>query len=147
VHWPRGISARGELRTDPGHVIDLVPTIRELTGTHPLASAQASPAPSLAGLSLVPAFAGGGTVKHAELWWQHEGNQAIRVGDWKLVAAGNDAPWELYDLATDRTETRDVSRQQPKRVRELARRWQERRDEFAALARRDLQLPSVPRTN
>ena len=44
-------------------------------------------------------------MKHDDLWWQHEGNRAIRVGDWKLVAAGREGPWELYDLATDRTET------------------------------------------
>ncbi len=141
VHWPRGIAARGELRKDAAHLIDFVPTIRELTGTPPLASAQAPPAPAPPGLSLVPAFSRDGSVKHADLWWQHEGNRAIRVGDWKLVAAGNDGPWELYDLATDRTETRDLAQQQPEKVGELARRWQEHLNEFATLARQDLQWP------
>jgi arylsulfatase len=136
VHWPRGIAARGDLRRDPGHVIDLVPTILELTGAIRLEPDNGAPAPP--GLSLVPAFAREGTVKHDELWWQHEGNRAIRVGDWKLVAAGKDAAWELYDLATDRTETKDLARTQPDKVRELERRWQERRDEFAAIARKDL---------
>jgi arylsulfatase A-like enzyme len=137
VHWPRGISARGELRRDPGHVIDILPTIRELAGTAPLASEKAPPAPLRPGLSLVPAFARDGAVKHDELWWQHEGNRAIRVGDWKLVAAGKDGYWELYDLAADRTETHDLAKEHPEKVRALARRWEERRDEFAAMARRD----------
>jgi len=138
VQWPRGIAARGELRKDAAHVIDFVPTIRELTGTPPLASEQAHPAPAPPGLSLVPAFFRDGSVKHADLWWQHEGNRAIRVGDWKLVAAGKDGHWELYDLAADRTETKDLAQQQPEKVRELARRWQERLNEFTALARQDL---------
>ena len=73
-------------------------------------AANTPPAPASPGLSLVPAFARDGTVKHEELWWQHEGNRAIRVGDWKLVAAGRDGPWELYDLASDRTETKDLAR-------------------------------------
>ena len=49
VHWPRGIRARGELRRDPGHVIDVVPTTLELAGTSPLASAQAPEAPARPG--------------------------------------------------------------------------------------------------
>jgi arylsulfatase len=81
----------------------------------------------------MPAFAHDGTVLHDELWWEHEGNRAIRVGDWKLVAS-RDQPWELYDLATDRTETRNLARQNPEKVRELAQRWQQRHDEFAAIA-------------
>ena len=72
-----------------------------------------------AGPELVPAFARDGAFKHDEIWWQHEGNRAIRVGDWKLVAAGKDGPWELYDLATDRTETHDLAAELPEKVREL----------------------------
>ena len=60
----------------------------------------------------MPAFARDGTLKHDDLWWAHEGNRAIRVGDWKLVAA-KDEPWELYDLATDRTETRNLAQENP----------------------------------
>ena len=63
----------------------------------------------------MPAFARDGTVRHDAIWWAHEGNRAIRAGDWKLVAAGKDGPWELYDLATDRTETRASPLQVPRR--------------------------------
>jgi arylsulfatase len=136
VHWPRGLLARGALRHNPGHVIDLVPTLVEVAGAPRLDTRDGRPTPP-PGKSLVPAFVRDGTVKHDDLWWEHEGNRAIRVGDWKLVAAGRDGPWELYDLATDRTETRDVARQHPEKVRELAQRWQRRHDEFAALARED----------
>ena len=91
-------------------------------------------APPLPGKSLLPAFARDGSVTHDAIWWEHEGNRAIRVGDWKLVAA-RDRSWELYDMATDRTETRDLAGQQPERVREMSRRWQRLHDEFADCAR------------
>src|SRR5262249_43549029 len=103
--------------------------------------------PTPPGKSLVPVFARDGTVRHDDLWWEHEGNRAVRVGDWKLVAAGRNGPWELDDLATDRTETRNLAAQNPAKVRELARRWQQRRDEFLALAREDenpIKLPARP---
>jgi len=137
VHWPKGIAARGELRHDPGHVVDLVPTILELTGANRLASPQVSLAPVAPGLSLVRDFARDGAVKHDELWWQHEGNRAIRVGDWKLVAAGEEGKWELYNLAVDRTETNDLAKEEPERVKELARRWKVREEEYARVARRE----------
>ena len=131
AHWPRGITARGELRRNPGHVIDLVPTLLEVAGTPP---ADDPKAPPLHGRSLVPAFARDGSVAHDVLWWEHEGNRAVRQGDWKLVAA-KDQPWELFDLAADRTETHDLSAEQPDRVRDLAARWQRLHDEFGATAR------------
>ncbi len=132
VHWPKGIASRGELRHDPGHVIDLVPTILEVAGAARFTTWEGSPVPRAPGISLVSSFARDGTVRHPDLWWAHEGNRAIRVGDWKLVAA-RDQDWELYNLASDRTETRDLAKQRPEKVRELSVRWQERRDEFYGL--------------
>jgi arylsulfatase len=140
AHWPRGIAARGELRHDPGHVIDFVPTLLDAAGAprpEPVkADGSNESIPPLPGRSLLPAFARDGSVIHDALWWEHEGNRAIRVGGWKLVAAKG-KPWELYDLAGDRTETRDLAGQQPGRVRELAERWQRMHDEFAACAKAD----------
>ena len=43
---------------------------------------------------------------HDSFWWLHVGNRAVRVGDWKIVAAGEKNPWELYNLAVDRGESR-----------------------------------------
>src|SRR5262249_29269389 len=137
VHWTRGIAARGELRHNPGHVIDVVPTILEVTKTPRPETWDGQPVPDPPGKSLVGVFDRDGMVGHADLWWEHEGNRAIRVGDWKLVAAKG-SPWELLDLSTDRTETRDLARERPEKVGELARRWAQRRDEFIALARRDV---------
>jgi arylsulfatase A-like enzyme len=144
VHWPRGVAARGELRHDPSHIIDLVPTILDVASARRFETWDGQPVPAPPGSSLVPTFARDASLRHGDLWWEHEGNRAIRVGDWKLVAAGKDGPWELYDLATDRTETRDLARERPDKARELEERWRKRRDEFVALATRDLQPgPSV----
>ena len=136
VHWPQGVAARGELRHDPGHVIDIVPTVLEVTGANHLLTADTRSIPEPPGKSLVTAFARDRTLKRDGLWWEHEGNRAIRVGDSKLVAA-KDGPWELYDLATDRTETQDHAADNPAMVQELSQRWQRRWDEFIALAHAD----------
>lgn len=145
VYWPRGITARGELRHAPGHVIDLVPTILEVARTSRPDTWRGAQIPAPPGKSLVRSFSRDVGLDHDDLWWEHEGNRAIRVGDWKLVAAGKDRPWELFDLAHDRTETRDLAAERTGIVRELSDRWRQRRDAFYTLARRDLEQASPPR--
>jgi arylsulfatase A-like enzyme len=56
------------------------------------------------------------------LCWEHEGNRAIRIGDWKLVSTHPDG-WELYELAADHTEMHNLAAQQPARVKEMAAQW------------------------
>jgi arylsulfatase len=138
VHWPKGIAARGELRHTPGHVIDLVPTILEAVGGQPLEKWEGESVPPLPGKSLVPALANDVPIERDCLWWLHEGNRAIRVGDYKLVASGADSPWELYDLSTDRAESRNLAAKMPDKARELAKLWEATITEFTALASRDL---------
>jgi arylsulfatase len=138
VHWPRGIAAWGELRHTPGHIIDLVPTVLEAAGGNRPEAWAGRPVPPAPGKSLAPLFAKDGTVGHDSLWWLHEGNRALRVGNWKIVAAGKDSPWELYDLSSDRSETDDLAKAQPERVRELAAVWRKQFEEYGALAAKDL---------
>jgi len=137
VHWPSGIKARGELRHNPAHLIDLAPTILELTGGTWAKKVDDVAVPPPPGKSLVPVFAKDQTVAHDYLWWYHSGNRAIRVGDWKLVAEGNKGPWELYDLSKDRGESNDLATKQPDKVRELEKLWKQHADEFARLASGD----------
>jgi arylsulfatase len=122
VHWPAGIAAKGQLRKQPGHVIDLVPTCLELAKAGYPADVAGTPIAPLEGRSLVPAFSDQPVPREA-LYWEHEGNAAIRVGDRKLVRAGRNAKWQLYDLAADRTEQHDLAEERRDEVKALAERW------------------------
>jgi arylsulfatase A-like enzyme len=144
VHWPAGIAARGQLRHDPTHMIDIVPTVLELAGSKHPETWNGQPVPPPPGRSLVPAFAADGAVHHPYLWWLHNGHRAIRMGDWKLVA-DREGPWELYHLAIDRGESNDLAASDPERVAELAAFWQARADEFRELALADLQPGEAPK--
>src|SRR5207249_97578 len=94
AHWPAGIKPAGELRTQPGHLIDLMATCVDVAGaSYPQRVGDQAITP-LEGKSLVPAFANRSLERDA-LYWEHEGNRAMRVGDWKLVAKGPAALWEL----------------------------------------------------
>jgi arylsulfatase len=117
AHWPAGIKARGELRREPSHLIDIMATCVELAG-----AAYPSDTTPLEGKSLVPVFAGKQIDRDA-LYWEHEGNRAIRVGEWKLVAK-HKLLWELYDIQADRTELSDLASKMPEKVRELSSKWQ-----------------------
>jgi arylsulfatase A-like enzyme len=72
-------------------------------------------------------------IAHDYLWWEHEGNRAIRVGDWKLVALAK-GEWELYDLARDRGEAQNLAEKNPAKVRELATLWTDHFDLTVKLA-------------
>lgn len=137
VHWPQGIAARGELRHTPGHVIDIVPTVLELAGVARPTQCDGEPVPPAPGKSLVAALAGDFEIPRESLWWLHEGNRAVRVGDWKLVAAKDD-PWELYDLRTDRAEQHNLADKMPEKTKELAQVWQSQADRFSELAKQTL---------
>ncbi len=133
VHWSRGIPARGELRRDPGHLIDLAPTILELAGGHWPVAYMGKAVPSPPGKSLIPALARDGSVTHDYLWWYHSKNRAIRIGDWKLVAVGK-SPWELYDLSADRCEAQNLAALHPEKVRQLEQAWNAHAEEFRRIA-------------
>jgi arylsulfatase A-like enzyme len=139
VHWPKGIAARGELRHNPTHLIDIVPTYLEVAGVTKPGQWNGEPIPPAPGKSLVAAFAKDNAVSQEYLWWLHEGNRAIRIGDWKLVAAKDD-PWELYDLKNDRAEQRNLASENPDKVKELSDAWTKKTAEFAALSAKTPEL-------
>lgn len=140
VHWPAGLPARGEIRHTPVHFVDVFPTILELAGIGKPKEWEEYGAPPAPGVSIVPLFAQDGTIKHEYFWFLHEGNRAIRVGDWKLVAARDD-PWELYNLAEDRGETRNLVEKFPEKARELEELWDRLWNRFQEDAKRDLPPP------
>ncbi len=133
VHWQAGIEERGELRTSPVHVIDILPTILDIVDVQPPAAVAGRQMPPLPGLSLVPEFADDGAVKHEYLWWSHDGNRAIRMGNWKLVA-DRKSSWELYDLNSDPSEIENVAARYPDKVRELDKTWRTNAGTLKAMA-------------
>ncbi len=137
VQWPVGISAKGELRHTPGHMVDIVPTVLELAGIQKPKEWNGEPIPEAPGHSLVSAFAADKTITRESLWWLHEGNRALRVGDWKIVAAKGDA-WALYNLKTDRAEQNDLSAKLPEKVKAMEKAWQEQTDRYTELARKTM---------
>jgi len=138
VHWPAGVTQPGGLETTPGHLIDLMATAVDLSGaTYPKRFHDGNKIKPLEGKSLAPLFRGQ-SIERETLYWEHEGNRAIRRGDHKLVAKGAKGDWELYNLAKDRSEQHDLSEEMPALVEALAGEWQ-------AYAERANVLPLNPR--
>jgi arylsulfatase len=117
VSWP-GVVAP-EVRHDPAHVIDLAATFCDLAGASSRSAPDGSP---LEGTPLTDLLRGGRIVRAAPIFWEHEGNRAVRWERWKLVARTG-MPWELYDMVGDRTETEDVALEHPEVVESLASAW------------------------
>lgn len=126
AHWPAGIPwhLRGSFVRQMGFLPDFMPTLIELAQTqYPVERAGVRVHP-LAGKSLLPLLQGEQTPVHQEpVYWEHEGNRAMRDGKWKLVWSVK-GPWELYDMDTDRTEMHDLSSKEPERLRKMIGRWE-----------------------
>ena len=119
AHWPRGIAAdrRGTIERAPGHVIDVMPTLVEACGALYPAEHGGHRILPCEGTSLMPAFAGRPIHRWKPIFWEHEGNKAIRSGRWKAVLK-HGGPWEVYDMEADRTEAHDRAAERPA-VRDL----------------------------
>jgi arylsulfatase len=124
VHWPRGIPAtrRSALERQPAHLIDVMPTVIELTGAAYPREFNGQAILPMEGVSLNAAFAGRPLRRTQPIFWEHEGNRAVRSGNWKLVSTYPDA-WELYDMAADRVERNNLAARYPDIVRKLAAEW------------------------
>jgi arylsulfatase A-like enzyme len=123
AHWPAQIKDGGQFRRQPGHLIDIMATCVDVANAKYPTEFKGNSIPPMEGRSLVSAFADKAIERDA-LFWEHEGNAAVRVGDWKLVRFGRSGNWELYDLSKDRSELNDLSTKQPERVKTLTAKWE-----------------------
>lgn len=132
VHWPKGISSKGALNRQLSHLIDIMPTCLDITGVPYPEKYNGNQIIPVEGISLKPAFANK-PIKREYLFWEHSGNRAIRVGDWKLVSrvkkqkvftASDENAWELYNLGTDPSELNNLAQKYPDKVKELSAHWE-----------------------
>jgi len=126
VHWPAGIhpDRNGKLEHQPGHLVDLMPTVCELTSAKYPREYNGHPIQPMEGTSLVPALAGEPIHRQQPIFFAHEGNRGVRDGKWKLVMKYK-GPWELYDLEADRTEQHDLLAAEYEVATRLVRAWNE----------------------
>jgi arylsulfatase A-like enzyme len=120
--WPAVIKPKQRPVNAIGHETDLMPTFLEIAGATYPSKVAAGPLPDLAGQSLTPLFAGKQRTRKP-IFWEHEGNKAMRDGKWKLVSRFPDQ-WELFDMEADRTELHDLSAAMPERAKQMAADWQ-----------------------
>ena len=123
AHWPARIKDAGQLRAQPGHLVDLMATCVDVSGAKYPAEFKGKAIQPMEGRSLVPAF-DNKSIQRDALYWEHEGNAAIRVGDMKLVRLGRNGAWELYDLKADRTELHNLAEAKPDLTKQLAAKWE-----------------------
>lgn len=126
AHWPAGIpqSRAGSFESQPAHLIDLMATCVDVTQASYPVEVQGRSIQPMEGVSLVRAFSGDPLNRPRPIYWEHEGNRAIRDGQWKLVSK-HPGEWELYDMVSDRTEMENLSGEQPDRVKRMAESWNE----------------------
>jgi arylsulfatase len=122
LHWPQGIAQRGEIRHTPGYLPDIMATVLDISGVPYPKSLDGRTILPLEGHSLQPAFQADLT-QRPPMFWEHEGNSAVRIGRWKLVRQHGNA-WELYDMLEDRTELHDLAIQHPDRVADMTRQYE-----------------------
>lgn len=131
IAWYPDMIEAGRRDNHVAHIMDIMPTLVEISGAEYPEVYNDSVILPVEGISMVPIFKEEGEFQgHEVLFWEHEGNRAVRKGDWKLVSRFNYKEneafdWELYNIASDRTETKNLALEYPKKVEELTGLYQE----------------------
>lgn len=126
AYWPAAIkpkTGRDGWITTPAHVIDIMATCVDLGNASYPQKLNDVPITTMQGQSLSPLLTGKGQFAARPLFWEHEGNAAVRLGDRKLVKAGSKGEWELFDMKADRTEQTNLATSKPTEVTNLAAKW------------------------
>ncbi len=141
VHWPRGIEAGGEVRSQFAHVVDLMPTVLDAVGIAAPPVVDGITQLPIAGESLVPSFSDAAAPARVTQYFEMLGSRAIFHDGWKATTdhvgrqltvewealpgshSFDDDHWALFDLEHDFSEAEDVAAQHPERVRLLEGLW------------------------
>jgi len=122
AHWPDGIKYHGLVR-ETGHLIDIMPTILEVSGANYPAKYHGNQIPPLEGLSLGPLFQTGVRNIDRYLFWEHEENCSARHGQYKALHKYDTGLWELYNLDDDPCELNNIAASFPDIIQDLGSRW------------------------
>jgi arylsulfatase len=124
ISWPGGIGSPRMIE-EPTHIVDIAATVYDLVGVEYPSVQNGHELTPLQGRSFRRAIENGGWVRTAPIFWEHEGNRAVRLGNWKLVSEGNNQ-WELYNMKADRTELQNLATDRPEvlhRMVEMYENW------------------------
>ncbi len=131
IAWGPGVQG-GKVKSAVAHVTDIAPTLFELAGTkHPGTEYQGKPVLPLRGASMLPLLQGREQLVHGAdkaIGWELGGRKALRKGDWKMVSANQPwgtGEWELFNIAQDRSESRNLAASNPQKLGELLVAWRD----------------------
>ena len=123
VYWPQGIQEPGGIVHEPGHVIDIMSTVVEISRSSYPDTFKGKEIIPQAGRSLMPIFEGVKPEGQHALYWEHNGRKAMRKENWKIVAPQHTTTWELYDINSDRNELDNVAKKYPDIVEQMKTEW------------------------
>jgi arylsulfatase len=153
VHWPKGIEARGEVRHQYHHAIDVVPTILECCGLEFPETLNGHEQVPLPGVSMRYSFdSGDAPTTRERQYYAMLGTRGIWAKGWKAVAVHGPTSgighfdqdeWQLFHTDEDRSEAHDLAKEQPERLKELIDAWFEEAERFDVLPLDDRLPPEI----
>ncbi|RAJ10227.1 arylsulfatase [Arenibacter echinorum] len=136
AYWPSQIKSKGEISHQPSHLIDIMATCVDVAEASYPQVYDGNVISPIEGKSLTPVLLNNQILEREAIYFEHEGNRAIRQQKWKLISKANNHSghyirvnelpidqWELYDMENDRTENHDLAKQYPEIVKELSKKW------------------------
>jgi len=133
VSWPKGIQAKNAYSRFPGHFVDIMATLVDITGADYPSKFNNQKIVPMQGMSLYPVLQGKAMQREMPIFWQWSKGRAVRKGEWKAVAEGVNSPWELYNMVNDPSETENLATLHPEiivELDELFKSWQKDNEQW-----------------
>ncbi|NBC67323.1 MAG: sulfatase-like hydrolase/transferase [Bacteroidetes bacterium] len=146
IQWPKEIQA-GSISRTTGHMLDIMPTLLDITGIQYPDYFKGRDILPMEGESLFPVFLGVSIEREKPIIYEFAGNRFVKDNDWKLVAQVGD-DWELYNLRDDRTETNNLIKKYPERVKRMAEMYDDWAKRVGALSNQEsMEMPMNTRAH